>query len=162
MGKIFNYVLNSMIANNTSGYVTDTEHFYVDWSYLPNTPYKVSFTFMSTNMLPANTTVANVYIDLGQGSTVVIASANANIMTTSGKNYRAGFLGNLEVRTFTSANSTQAYLYAATTTNPPIYINSRPSNNDVYVEIRSSTANTETDYQPNPGTYTLILSLECQ
>ena len=162
MGKIFNYVLNSAIAS-TAGAATAGEHFYIDWSYLPNTPYKVSFTYMSANLVPLNTTAANVYIDLGQGSTVMIASSNTNGVATVGKTYRAIFLGNLEVRTFSSASGNiQAYLYAATTTNPPIYINSRPLNNDVYVEIHSNTTNIETDYSPNSGQYTLILSLECQ
>ena len=40
MGKIFNYVLNSQIAS-VNALNTSSETFYIDWSYLPQTPYKV-------------------------------------------------------------------------------------------------------------------------
>jgi hypothetical protein len=163
MGKIFNYVLNSQIAAINS-VLTIGEHFYVDWSYLPNTPYKVSFSFMSANQVSTNTTVANIYVDLGQGSTVIISPSNTNLISTSGSQaYRAGFLGNLEVRSYTnSASASGSYLFAASTTNPPIYLNSRPTNNDVFVEIHTNASTTETNYSPVPGQYSLILSLECQ
>ena len=129
MGKIYNYVLNSQIAA-TNNILTIGEHFYVDWSYLPNTPYKVSFSFMSANQISTNATVANIYTDLGQGSTVILASSNYPGITPT-SNYRAGFLGCLEIRSYTNATPVSgSYLYAASTTNPPIYLNSRPQNND--------------------------------
>ena len=162
MGKIFNYVLNSQIASTTAG-LTIGEHFYVDWSYLPNTPYKVSFSFMSANQISTNATVANIYTDLGQGSTVMLASSNYPTTATAGATYRAGFLGCLEIRSYTNSTPTSgSYLYASTTTNPPIYLNSRPQNNDVFVEIHTNASTTETNYAPIPVQYTMILSLECQ
>jgi len=162
MGKIFNYVLNSQIAATTAG-LTIGEHFYVDWSYLPNTPYKVSFSFMSANQISTNATVANIYTDLGQGSTVMLASSNYPTTTTVGSNYRAGFLGCLEIRSYTNSTPVSgSYLYASTTTNPPIYLNSRPQNNDVFVEIHTNASTTDTNYSPIPVQYTMILSLECQ
>ena len=160
MGKIYNYVLNSQIAS-TNNILTIGEHFYVDWSYLPNTPYKVSFSFMSANQISTNATVANIYVDLGQGSTVMLASSNYAGVATAGATYRAGFLGCLEIRSYTNSTPTSgSYLYASTTTNPSIYLNSRPQNNDVFVEIHTNASTTETNYLPLPVQYTMILSLE--
>jgi hypothetical protein len=69
MGKIYNIVLNSQISAINAA-LTYGERFYVDWSQLPSVPYKVSFSFMSANQVSTNATVANIFIDLGQGSNV--------------------------------------------------------------------------------------------
>ena len=161
MGKIYNFVLNSQIAS-TNNALTYGEQFFVDWSQLPKTPYKVSFSFMSTNQISTNFSVANIYLDLGQGSNVQFGSSNT-AGSTAGNAFRANFLGSLEIRSYTNSTPVSAsYLYASTTTNPPIYLDGRPQNNAVFVEIHTSGATQEANYAPIAGQYTLILSLECQ
>ncbi len=73
MGKIYNFVLNSQIASAVSAYTFEEEYF-IDWSLLPMTKYKVIFSFMSANQVSTNVSVANIYLDLGQGSSVKLAT----------------------------------------------------------------------------------------
>jgi hypothetical protein len=162
MGKIYNIVLNSQISAINAA-LTYGERFYVDWSQLPSVPYKVSFSFMSANQISTNATVANIFIDLGQGSNVKFANTNYPGINTGGNAYRANFLGCLEIRSYTNSTPASAsYLYASTTTNPPIYIDGRPQNNSVFVEIHTNGQAQGVDYVPVSGQYTLILSLEAQ
>ena len=154
MGKIYNFVLNSQIASAVSAY-TFEEDFFIDWSLLPMTKYKVIFSFMSANQVSTNVSVANIYLDLGQGSSVKLATP------TGRTSLKSSFLGCLEIRSYT--NSTPAsgsYLFAYTTTNPPIYLESRPQNNNVQVQIDQSATVTDSSYSPISGQYTMILSLE--
>jgi len=154
MGKIYNFVLNSQIASAVSAY-TFEEEFFIDWSALPKSKYKVLFSFMSANQISTNVSVANIYLDLGQGSSVKLATP------TGRTSLKSSFLGCLEIRSYT--NSTPAsgsYLCASTTTNPPIYLDSRPNNNNVLVQIDQSATTTDVTYLPISGQYTLILSLE--
>ena len=161
MGRIYNVVLNSQLSN-AAGLATPNEYFFYDWSQLPDTPYKITWTFNSANLVATNTTVANLYLDLGQGAYTSIASSNlATAGPLVGASYRANFIGTLEVRSYT--NSTPAsgsYLFASTNTNPPLYVDTRPRNNQLFVEIHTNGNTTETNYTPASGQYTLILSLE--
>ena len=50
--------------------------------------------------------------------------------------------------------ATIAYLETNTMDNPPSYLRSRPSNNQINVNIRQNQATTETAYTPLPAKYT--------
>ena len=141
--EIFNIVFNSEIGTG----VTPNEQFYFDWSRLPNQPYYVSFTFTSANTTLTNTYVANIFVDLGCSNTFLASPATAN------NSYNSMYLGSLRV----SGTGASNYLMASEPDNPPIYLNCRPSNNNINIQIHENLITQMTDYAPAPVRYTLCL-----
>lgn len=158
--RIYNFCLNSNFGGNTPA---TSSTFFVDWSVLPEGEYKVSFTFTSSIASSdlGNTTNAVIYLDLGQASTSIIEASAANAANT----YRGGFLGCLRQTSYATGTTTPAdyitFLYADTITNPPVYILTRPRNNNVSVDIHTSSITTTTNFSPI-GAYVLTLSFELQ
>lgn len=158
--RIYNFCLNS----NFGGRSPETSSsFFVDWSVLPEGEYKVSFTFTSEATVTDLTAVTNavIYLDLGQASTSIIEPSPALAANT----YRGGFLGCLRPMGFTtggvSVSDYVTFLYADINTNPPVYILSRPRNNNVSVDIHTASVSTTANYTPI-GSYVLTLSFEYQ
>jgi hypothetical protein len=159
--RIYNFCLNSNFGGRTPA---TSSSYYVNWSILPEGEYKVSFTFTST-ATPTdlmNDTNAVLYLDLGQASTSIIESSVA----LSANAYRGGFLGCLRVSSYGIGDTGSLVYYltslnADTNTNPPVYILSRPRNNQVSVDIHTSSTSTTTNYSPI-GDYVLTLSFELQ
>ena len=160
MGKIYTVVLNSQISQTATTAIA-YEQFYNDWSVLPECKYKVGFTFTSAQgtVVPPNTAGINVYIDLGQGANVEIASSS---LSNQGTVYASSFLGSLELRSITNATTGLSFFYAGTTTNYPIFLDNRPRNNLIQVSIATNGANPTFLTSTLMGQYTLILSLEEQ
>ncbi len=158
--RIYNFCLNSNFGGNTPA---TSSSFFIDWSVMPEGEYKVSFTFTSeaTATDLTATTNAVLYLDLGQASTSIIESSSA----LSKNGYRGGFLGCLRPAGFTTGGATVSdyitFLYADTNTNPPVYILTRPRNNNVSVDIHTSSTTTTTNFSPI-GAYVLTLSFELQ
>jgi len=159
-GRTYNFCLNSNFWGATPA---TSSTFFVDWSVLPEGEYKVSFTFTSSIASSdlGNTTNAVIYLDLGQASTSIIEASAANAINT----YRGGFLGCLRQTSYATGTSTPTdyitFLYADTVTNPPVYIFTRPRNNNVSVDIHTSSTTTSTNFSPI-GAYVLTLSFELQ
>ena len=143
--KIYNVILQSAIANSTS---TVGESFFYDWTQIPDVPYILTFSFISAIATLSNTQVASIYVDLSQSYNQI---ATCQVGTQSA--YKGSFLGSL-LYWGTGANS---YLYTEMTSNPPIFLNGRPRNNNFLVQILISPT---ADYTPAPGTYNLILSFQ--
>ena len=145
--RIYNFCLNSNFGGATPA---TSSTFFVDWSIMPEGEYKVSFTFTSsiagTDLGNANNAV--IYLDLGQASTSIIESSAANTSNV----YRGGFLGCLRPTGYQVGTTTPTdyltFLYADTNTNPPVYILSRPRNNNISVDIHTSSTTTNTNYSP--------------
>lgn len=160
MGKIFNVVLNSAV-DSAGGIATNNENFYYDFSTMDEGKYKVTWSFMSavnSVLQPTGVTVPNVFIDLGQGQFVNIASSsNVN----QGMNYNATFIGSLEFKSFTTPIASYGYYSATTTTNPPFYLDNKPRNNLINVLMFNNNP-TISILSPVSGQYTLILSFEKQ
>lgn len=161
MGKIFNVVLNSSV-DSVDGTSSTIENFYHDFSTMDEGRYKVTWSFISavnSVELPTGQYVANVFIDLGQGAYVNIASSANN---NQGRNYSANFVGSLEFRSFTTttagASTSYGFYSASTTTNPPFYLDNKPRNNLVTVSLFSNQFQTSSLFTPPAGIYTLILS----
>ena len=154
--RIYNFCLNSNFGGNSP--ITSST-FFVDWSVMPEGEYKVSFTFTSavTATDLGNTANAVIYLDLGQASTSIIESSAA----LSSNTYRGGFLGCLRQTSYTITTEYVTSLYADTVTNPPVYILTRPRNNNVSVDIHTSSTTTTTNFSPI-GAYVLTLSFELQ
>lgn len=157
MGRIYTVVFNSAIGD---GAAITNESFFHDWSLLEDGKYKCSFTFMSGHNAAAfadGNNVCNLFMDLGQGANVSIASPS------SGGNFLATYIGSLETRSIaTSANGSAQinYYYASTVTNPPFYLDNKPNNNKVVIYMATNGANQSTVFAPVPGAYTLTLQLE--
>ena len=151
MGKIYNIILESTVG---TGIYNHTKTFYIDWGRLPQGEYKITFAFNSSEVITVNATVPNIFIDLGQGFNTFIAQ---NSIASS--SYRSSYLGFLLATGTGDGNS----FYCDATTNPPVYIDNRPTNNNFLVEIRRNTAPFEENYNdPEIGQYTLILSFHKQ
>jgi hypothetical protein len=140
--KIYNVILQSAIGDGTNIF---NETFFYDWGQIPDVPYNVSFSFVSstTSIISTVTTVA-LYVDIAQTyNQIALPQAPA-------PSYKGQFLGNLRYLA-TSANN---YLYADTNTNPSTFLNGRPTNNQFTVQILG---NPTTDFTSS-GPYSLILS----
>jgi hypothetical protein len=148
MGKSYNVVLNSEMSTLT----TVGETFNIDWGFLPNGPYKVSFCFNSAIATLTNGVIAAIYVDIGQGRTTKIACNSSS----NAVGYRNNYLGTL----FYTGTGASNNLYADTHTNVPIYIENRPTNNTVFVQIHTSSIDQTTNYTPAPGAYILTLNFE--
>ena len=142
MGRIYNIVFQGEVAPETAS----SKVFYYDWGKLPDGPYKVTFSFSVRDQTLTNTTVANIFMDLGQ----FLPQA-----TVIGATPRIDYLGSL----FYSGTGTSKHLYAGINDNPPIYLNTRPMNNTVAIRIFNNTVAEQT-YGIVNNQYTLCLSFE--
>ena len=122
--EIYNIIFNSDIGTGA----TPNELFFFDWSRLPGQPYYVSFTFTSSVANLTNTSVCNIFLDLGCCTTFLASSA------TSNTSFNSMYLGSLRV----SGTGASNYLMASEPDNPPIYLNCRPSNNNITIQIHEN------------------------
>ena len=144
--RIYNVVLQSETGTGTT---KSNESFFYDWTQIPDVPYHVTFSFMSATIaLTSAAQIASLYIDLSQSYNQL-----ATGQTGTQSAYRGQFLGNLMYEGVAANN----FLYAATNTNPPTFLNGRPRNNNFVVEIHNSPTQ---DYGPAPGIYCLVLSFQ--
>ena len=143
--KIYNVVLQSAIGNGAS--VLSKTYFY-DWTRMPDVPYKLTFSFNSSYLTPSASTNASIYTTLNQPYNYVASSQGTTVV-----GYRSDFLGSLYVY----VAITFAYLAADITTNPPVYLDGRPKNNNFMIQILSGV---DTVYAVAPVSYQLILSFE--
>ena len=159
MKRIYNFVLNS---NFGTGAPTVSTKFFIDWSILPEGEYKVSFTFTSaiTATDLGSTTNACLYLDVGQGSTTMIEASPSDI-TYANIAQRGSFLGCLRQTSYSITTEFVTFLYADINSNPPVYLFGRPRNNQVSVDIHTSSVTTNTNFTPI-GAFVLTLSFELQ
>ena len=144
--KIYNVVLQSAIGDGTTG---SNESYFYDWTQIPDVPYIVTFSFMSATIaLTSAGQIASLYVDLSQPYNQL-----ATCQKAAQSAYRGQFLGNLMYEGINANN----FVYADVNTNPPTYLNGRPSNNNFVVEVHNSPTQ---DYTPAPGIYCLILSFQ--
>ena len=145
-GEIYNMILHSDIGTGTS---VANKFFFVNWNRLPESRYKLTFAFTSSTLTIATTFDAMLYIsELG-------CCKNTICMAPSGSSaYNAGFIG--IIRNYTATT----YLETNIIDNPPSFLRSEPTDNQINVRIHQNLSTTGTDYTPLPARYTLILSFE--
>ena len=146
--QIYNVILTSDLGNGAN---TFNETFFYDWTQMPNVPYTVSFTFISGIGLFANTSVPTIFIDLGQSNSKFATPQNG-----SNINYRYNFVGSM----YYYGTGVNLQLAADLSTNPPLFLNSRPVNNNFVVEIHRNIAPFSLDFTQAPVAYTLVLNFE--
>ena len=145
-GEIYNFILHSDVGTGTS---VASKTYFIDWNRIPNSRYKLTFSFTSSTVALSTTFEAMLYIsELGCcNNTVVFPPSGSSA-------YNAGFIGLL--RDSTNA----AYIQANIIDNPPSFIRNKPTSNQINVRIHQNLSTLGTDYTPLPTRYTLILSFE--
>ena len=119
---IYNIVLNSI--NVSSGIACNGTH-YFDWTVLPESKYKVTFSFMSGFQSLANMpSIPTLYIDLGQ-DTVYTSSINSSIAK------QTQIVGML----FPNLISANSFLSCTKESTSTIFLSSRPNSNQFNVRI---------------------------
>lgn len=134
--KSYNIIFNSQNKISSASSLSNCT-FGMDWSVIPEDSYEIHFTFVTKVMNLSTTDIALININLGS-STVFQASNRISASTTN-------FLGISKPYVI----STTSYLLAEDNTNPPIYINTRPS--DPFVNIIINSADNTTLYAPTTG-----------
>jgi hypothetical protein len=131
MSKIYTVVLNSGMgtADATNG-IREINYFY-DFSAMEEGEYKVTFAFLTSFFTTVNSTVCNVFLDLGQNSQMAKNQFNGN-----SSKFPNLFLGFLRY----SGTGASQHLYAENTTNPPIYIKQKPKNNNIKILLLNNNA----------------------
>ena len=145
-GEIYNFILHSDVGTGTS---VASKTYFIDWNRIPNSRYKLTFSFTSSTLTIATAFDAILYInELG-------CCNNTTCMGQFGStSLNSGFIGILRNYTATT------YLETNTIDNPPSFLRSRPNTNQITVNIRQNLATQITAYTPLPTRYTLILSFE--
>ena len=144
-GEIYNFVLFSSIGDGTVA----NKSFFVDWSILPESRYKLTFSFASSSLTISANYEAMLFInEIGCCNNIVCMGPYGSTANN------AGFIGIIR------DNINLGFLSTNITDNPPSYLRGRPTTNQITVKINRNYADVETDYDPLPDKYTLILSLE--
>jgi hypothetical protein len=159
--KFFNVVLNSFNCTTaTQANANSNKSYYIDWSArMPQGVYHLSFTFQAEgNIIQNIPTVAVVYSD-------IVSSSSNMILPQSTVYSNTNILGTL-YPTMIDPNGHVSYLRADQKSNPPIYLNNRPFNNEFIVQVQSNDLVPipwvdETPTTPSPiSAYILILQFE--
>lgn len=134
--KAFNVVLNSQHKISTGASLSDCT-FGMDWTNMKDGPYEVHFTFISKVMNLSTADIACINVDFG-GSNVYESFNGVGNRTSNYIGVAKPYL-----------ISTSSYLLSEDSTNPPITLNCKPTNNLINVIINAS--DNETAYAPTTG-----------
>ncbi len=134
----YQVVFNSSIGTMNTLFGDYT--FYYDWNTIPEGEYLVTMSFITNNIAVVNNLYSgnSIFIDLGQANSTVFYASNQANFNVRNKN----FVGmTLFSGTNTLGSTAVLPLFANSDTTKPIYLRSRPTNNNVNVLILS-------DYSP--------------
>jgi hypothetical protein len=153
MGKIYNIVLNSGMGTADATNGTREINYFYDFSTMEEGNYKVTFSFLTSFFTTTNSTVCNVFLDLGQNSQMAKNQSNSN-----SQKYPNLFLGFLRY----SGTGASQHLFADNITNAPVYLNQKPKNNNIKVLLLNNNANQDayTSGAITITNYSLILNFE--
>ena len=144
-GEIYNFVLFSSIGDGTVA----NKSFFVDWSILPESRYKLTFSFASSTLANSTSYEAMLFInEIGCSNNIVCMGPYGSTANN------AGFIGIIR------DNINMGFLSTNLTDNPPSYLRGRPTANQITVKINRNYTDVDIEYDPLPNKYTLILSLE--
>ena len=129
--NVYNVVFNSEygLNNSTTDNSLGTKNYYFDWSLLPQGEYEVSTNMYTSTDTSTNYSSYTIFCDFGQGDkTVFIPSSITNSEVPS-----TNFLSVVFVEQSGSAGPLVCY----SDYSPPVFLTSRPSNNNVNLYINS-------------------------
>ena len=146
-----------LTSNNCTEYtasnLNNDKDYEINWSQIPQGKYSVTWTFNASNNTFAGPIVtAFVHMDLGTSNSFQTKSQSYSAVRTQ-------CIGTLSIAYLASLN----LLYADLSTNPPIYLNSRPNDNTVNVKILTNTGALWLDKSVTPkavGEYVLNLNFQ--
>jgi hypothetical protein len=143
--------LYSIVLNSNDATISGTDYlFSFDWSIIPDGNYLVHFSFNTATVnTVANPQIAMIYSTALSGSNTFIATNQAGIASAQSSN----FLG----VAYPYIVSTTSTLHAEDSTNPPVFLNSRPRNNQFSVSVLTN-ASAPTAYPSLPA-WVLTLQL---
>ena len=125
-GEIYNFILHSDIGTGTS---VASKTYFIDWNRIPDSRYKLTFSFTSSTLTIATAFDAMLYInELG-------CCNNTTCMGQFGSlSLNPGFIG--IIRNYTATT----YLETNIIDNPPSYLRARPRDNQIIVNINQNLA----------------------
>ena len=105
--------------------------FFFDFSIMPKSRYKVSFTMLGARNRLRGENVCLLYIDLGNSKSYE-PTGNNRLATSN-------LLGHIFPNSVDGTNTSSNYLFSKKTCNSEIYLDSLPKSNEIIVEFLSST-----------------------
>jgi hypothetical protein len=152
MGKCYNLTLDSNFFYG--GTNNNRRTYFVNWaSILPDKAFKVTFSYMST----ASGNVEGLF----EVMTLLLNLGATNNFTSSSTTNSTLFMGNLKIAacSVSATGESNAYFFAEQNTNPATYLNSRPTQNILEVQLNQGFTGNGFIY-PNPDPYILTLHFE--
>lgn len=141
--ETYTIVLNSNLASGTVNQAT----FNFDWSVIPNRSYTVHYSYNTSNMSLTSGKVCTISSNLFSGSNTYLATAQ----TSRTASLTSNFLGIAYPYIYGAVSA----LHADDSTAPPIFISTRPINNQFTISIETADA-VPADY-PSLGAWVLVL-----
>jgi len=149
--QTYSFVFNSL-AGVKSGLSANEVKYNIDWSVMPDQPYRVHMCYLGENNNIDGIQIPMVYMDLGCPASVYEAGSPAQRIAAASST----FLGFIQMYLLGASS----FLHAEDDTNAPIYISSRPSNNTPTVQVFNNNV-PRTLYSPATGNLAdYILTLE--
>lgn len=152
----YNIVFNSTSGNST---LPNSINYQFDWGRLPRGKYQFRTTMMTSKDDNATTFFGPICIfcDLGQGSQTVHFVRNQSTVRPA--------IVNLVAVLFATGNNINGSgatgaLYTYKDQNAPIYLENRPSNNDVLIELRSAYSGLFLPNLPATLNYTIVFHFQ--
>lgn len=143
--KSYNIILNS--TQGTGTYNTN-KTYNIDWSVIPDQKYKLEFTFFSSKVDTTSMTDL-IFVDINFQS-------NTNCYEATSANTRGAMLLSEKIGCILPTGyNTLSYFYAHNTTNTPCFLDSRPMNKTITVNLESVTGSSYLTLPP----YILTLKL---
>lgn len=139
--KTYTFVFNSL-AGVKAGLSANDVQYNIDWNIMPDQPYHIHFSYLGEVNNIDGIQIPMVYADLLAQTTVYEAGSPAQRTMARTSN----FLGYIKMYLLGASS----FLHAEDGTNPPVYIASRPSNNQPRIQILNNNV-PATGYGPAAG-----------
>ena len=151
MGKCYTLSFDSNYF--TGGTDNSSRTYNVDWSFLPlNKRFKVTFAYMSCSLgtVTGSANVMALLLNLGQSSNFYCTGTNGL--------QSSQYVGSLRIGR-ASAPDNHGYYFADVDSNPPIYLEQRPAQNVLEVQLNDGVSSIGYT-TPVPTEYLLTLAFE--
>lgn len=148
---IYTFVFNSLYGTKTNALTANEVTYVIDWSVIPDQPYKVHLCYMGEVNNLDGSKVAQVHANFGTRTNVYQAVDTTRRIGA----YQSQFLGFLEMYLLGASS----FLHAEDGTNSPIQINGRPQDDTFVIQIldNNNPAGLFTPASGNLGDYILTL-----